>query len=301
MQHGFIKAAAVTPRIRVADPSYNAGAICQGIGEAWDRGARLIVFPELCLTGYTCEDLFLQQALLEEAKKQLLCVAAATEGRKGLVMVGLPMEREGKLYNVAAVLSDGKVLGLVPKTNIPSYGEFYEGRHFAPGNQKPVSCPMGEVAVPFGTNLLFCCRQMPELTVGCEICEDLWAADPPGTGLAVAGATVLVNLSASNETVGKDEYRELLVKAASGRLLCGYVYTSAGGGESTQDLVFGGHDLIAENGVILAQAKYFDQGAVYGDLDVQRLVNERRRMGTFGRGTAWETSRTPRARCWSRC
>lgn len=283
MKHGFIKAAAVTPKIRVADPAYNAEAICQKLKEAWEAGARLIVFPELCLTGYTCGDLFLQSALLTEAKAQLLRVAEATAGKRGLVFVGLPLERDGRLYNVAAALSDGRVLGLVPKVNIPTYAEFYEGRHFAPGNGEAAPYVLDGREVLFGARQLFCCGELPELVVGCEICEDLWVANPPGTGLALAGATVIVNLSASNETVGKDEYRELLVKSASARLIGGYVYASAGEGESTQDLVFGGHRLIAENGVILAQSKRFCSETLYADLDLQRLLAQRRRMGTFGR------------------
>ncbi|MCM1185202.1 MAG: NAD(+) synthase [Lachnoclostridium sp.] len=281
MKHGFIKTAAVTPKIRVADTEYNACAVCEKLEEAYGFGAKIIVFPELCLTGYTCGDLFLQAVLLNEAGKALLQVKEATKGKDALVFVGLPLEKAGKLYNVAAVLQNGEVLGFVPKANIPSYGEFYEGRHFTPGNES-IDCVMFDGAeVPFGTKILFRCSNIPDLVVGCEICEDLWVADPAGTDHALAGATVLVNLSASNEVVGKDEYRELLVKSASARLLCAYVYASAGEGESTQDLVFGGHNLIGENGVILAQAKNFTSGCVYGDVDVQRLNGERRRMNTF--------------------
>ena len=292
MKHGFIKTAAVTPKIKVADPVYNAGVICDLMLQAYDRGAKIIVFPELCLTGYTCDDLLFQPLLLEEAKRQLFRIKDTTAGRDGLVFVGLPMERQGKLYNVAAVLQNGRVLGLVPKANIPTYAEFYEGRHFTEGNKKPVSFMLGDSEVPFGTNLLFECENIQGLTVGCEICEDLWVADPPGTAHALQGATVITHLSASNETVGKDEYRELLVKSASARLLAGYIYASAGEGESTQDLVFGGHNLIAENGVILAQAKRFQCETVYADLDVQRLLSERRRMGTFGGKTEEINQRT---------
>lgn len=283
MRQGFIKVAAVTPKIKVADPVYNAAVVCKELEKAYAKGAKIIVFPELCLTGYTCGDLFLQQLLLEEAEKQLFTVAEATRDKDALVMAGLPMERDGKLYNVAAVLQNGQVLGLVPKGNIPSYAEFYEGRHFAQGNEEPVAFELGGRTVPFGTNILFTCENMHGLTVGCEICEDLWVANPPGTNHALMGATVIANLSASNETVGKDEYRELLVKSSSARLICGYIYASAGEGESTQDLVFGGHNLIAENGTILAQAKKFQGQTVYGDLDVQRILSERRRMGTFGK------------------
>ena len=283
MEQGFIKVAAVTPKIRVADPVYNAGVICERLEEACKNGAKIIVFPELCITGYTCGDLFLQEILLREASAQLLCIAERTRGKDALVMVGLPLEREGRLYNVAAVLRDGEILGMVPKANIPSYAEFYEGRHFAEGNAEPVPFSFMGKSVPFGTNLLFTCETLHGLTVGCEICEDLWVADAPAVNHALQGATVIVNLSASNETIGKDEYRELLVKSVSARLLCGYVYASAGEGESTQDLVFGGHNLIAENGTILAQVKRFTCETLYGDIDVWKLLADRRRMGTFGK------------------
>ena len=283
MEQGFIKVAAVTPKIRVADPAYNAGVICERLEEACGNGAKIIVFPELCITGYTCGDLFLQEILLREASAQLLCIAERTRGKDALVMVGLPLEREGRLYNVAAVLRDGEILGMVPKANIPSYAEFYEGRHFAEGNAEPVPFSFMGKSVPFGTNLLFTCETLHGLTVGCEICEDLWVADAPAVNHALQGATVIANLSASNETIGKDEYRELLVKSVSARLLCGYVYASAGEGESTQDLVFGGHNLIAENGTILAQVKRFTCETLYGDIDVWKLLADRRRMGTFGK------------------
>ena len=282
MKQGFIKVAAVTPKIRVADPAYNARIICERMEEACGAGAKIIVFPELCITGYTCGDLFLQQLLLEEAARQLLEIAAHTKEMDALVMVGLPMEREGRLYNVAAALWRGEILGFIPKANIPSYAEFYEGRHFTGGNREPVPFSFGGKMIPFGTNILFTCETMHGLTVGCEICEDLWVADSPGKDHAMKGATVIVNLSASNETIGKDEYRELLVKSSSARLICGYVYTSAGEGESTQDLVFGGHNLIAENGIVLAQVKNFGCETIYSDLDIERILSDRRRMGTFG-------------------
>ena len=283
MEQGFIKVAAVTPKIRVADPAYNAGVICEGLEEACAGGAKIVVFPELCLTGYTCGDLFLHQLLLEEASAQLLRIAGATAGRDVLAFVGLPVEREGKLYNVAAALWNGEVLGMVPKANIPAYAEFYETRHFAQGTGELLTCKLAGKTIPFSTNILYACESMPGLVVGCEICEDLWVANSPGTNHAMKGATVLANLSASNETVGKDEYRELLVKSSSGRLICGYIYASAGEGESTQDLVFGGHNLIAENGTVLAQAKRFRGETVYADLDIQRILADRRRMGTFGK------------------
>ena len=246
------------------------------------------MFPELCLTGYTCGDLFLQPLLLNEAKRQLVCIMEATKGQDALVFVGLPMEKDGKLYNVAAVLQNGQVLGFVPKMNLPSYAEFYEGRHFSSGNQVPQRIRWNDGEVWFGANLLFVCKTVRELVVGCEICEDLWVANPPSTAHALRGANVIVNLSASNETVGKDEYREMLVKATSARLVCSYIYSSAGEGESTQDLVFGGHNMIAENGITLAKAARFASETIYADIDVQRLNGERRRMGTFGKPMAVE-------------
>ena len=285
MEQGFIKVAAVTPKIKGADPGYNAERICECLQEAYERGAKIIVLPELCLTGYTCGGLFSQELLLEEAKKALTVVTEATSDRDALVFVGLPVERDGKLYNVAAVLQNGGILGMVPKVNIPSYAEFYEGRHFAEGNAEPVSFWFDGEEIPFGTNILFSCTNVPGLVIGAEICEDLWVATPPATNHALMGATVIVNPSASGETVGKDEYREMLVKSSSARLLCGYIYASAGEGESTQDLVFGGHNLIAENGTVLAQSKRFMGETIYADIDVKKMLSERRRMGNFGKVT----------------
>lgn len=281
MKHGFVKVAAVTSKIKVADPVYNGKQICACMKDAVERGAKIIVFPELCLTGYTCNDLFLQELLLREAKEQLRVVAGESEGSDALVFVGLPMEKDHKLYNVAAVIQNGKILAFIPKTHIPSYAEFYEGRHFTNGNQITEMYVWEKEKIPFGTNILFQADSMEGLVVGCEICEDLWAPDSPGIAHAMAGATVLVNLSASNETVGKDTYREMLVKSASAKLIAGYIYTSAGEGESTQDLVFGGHNIIAENGTILAQAKRFVGETVYADMDIHRLSHERRRMTTY--------------------
>ncbi len=281
MEHGFVKVAAVTPKIKVADPVYNGQMICEGIREACGNGAKIAVFPELCLTGYTCGDLFLQERLLQEARQELREVITCTEGYDALVFVGVPLEQEGKLYNAAAVMTDGRLLAVIPKRHIPAYGEFYETRHFTPGSRKAENILWDGEEIPFGTDILFRAEEMEGLVVGCEICEDLWAADTPGTSHALAGATVLVNLSASNETIGKDAYREMLVKSTSARLAAGYIYCSAGEGESTQDLVFGGHNIIAENGSILAQTKTFSCETLYGVLDIERLRFERRRMNTF--------------------
>ena len=282
MRQGFIKVAALTPKVTVADTQANRKEICRLMDEAEAKGAKILVFPELCITGYTCGDLFYQQVLLREAKKELLAIAKYTQRKDYLAFVGLPLEYNGKLYNVAAAVTQGKVLGLVPKTYIPNYNEFYERRHFAPGMKQPVPVALDEdTVVPMGTRVLFQCRQMPELKIGAEICEDVWAPNPPGVEHALAGATLLVNLSASDETTGKDMYRKSLVTGQSGRLICGYVYCSAGDGESTQDVVYSGHNLIAENGTLLAESRRFCNESIYTELDMVRLNEERRRMSTF--------------------
>ncbi len=284
MDQGYIRAAAATPKIRVADPVYNGERILEMMREGAENHAKLMVFPELCITAYTCNDLFLQDRLLNEAKKTLAMLAEATAQLDLLAFVGLPWEMGGRLYNVAAAIGGGKVLGLVPKLNIPNYSEYYEGRYFARGNEQPVWVDFMGEKVPMGSRLLFTCAQIPELKVAAEVCEDLWVVNPPSIGHALAGATVIVNSSASVETVGKDDYRRSLVSGQSGRLVCGYVYSSAGEGESSQDLVFGGHDLIAENGTVLAEAKRFATGILYADLDLWRLRSERRRMNTYPGG-----------------
>lgn len=281
MKHGFVKVATITPKIRVADTKHNAREIIKGMEEATGKGAKIIVFPELCLTGYTCNDLFLQETLIHGARESLREIREATKGIQSLIFVGLPLEKDGKLYNVAAVIQDGEVLGFVPKKHIPSYGEFYETRHFAPGNSVPEVFLYEGKEVLFGTNLLFKVDAIDGLIVACEICEDVWVPNAPGIAHALAGATVLVNLSASNETIGKDAYREMLVKSTSAKCIAAYLYASAGEGESTQDLVFGGHNIIAENGTVLEQSKRFEPQNIYADIDVHRLRHERRRMMTF--------------------
>jgi len=286
MKHGFVKTAAVTPRIEVANPEHNGAEIIRLMKEAAEHGAKIIVFPELCITGYTCGDLFLQELLLRRAKETLFCIADETKEVDALIFVGLPWEKEGKLYNVTAALCRGDILGMIPKTSIPNYGEFYELRHFSQGNREADFVWLGrgvdgEDYVPFGTDLLFNCEEIPGLRIAAEICEDVWGPNPPSIRHAMKGATVIVNCSASDETVGKDTYREELIKGQSARLVCGYIYANAGEGESTQDLVFGGHNLIAENGVVLSQAARFTNETIYADIDVQRLVGERRRLNTF--------------------
>lgn len=282
MRQGFVKAAAVTPEIKVADTKYNAELILDMMKESARQGAKIVVFPELCLTGYTCQDLFLQERLLQGAKDALMKLVKESASLDAIFFVGLPFEILGKLYNVAAVFSHGEVLGLVPKSYLPNYNEFYEARHFVSGAElaTEVVLPDGS-CVPADRDLLFVCEQMPKLRIGVELCEDLWTPNPPSISHALAGASVLVNLSASNELTGKDSYRRELVSGQSARLLAGYIYASAGEGESTQDLVFSGHNIIAENGQILAESKRFGHGILYSEIDVERLCAQRRRMTTF--------------------
>ncbi len=281
MRDGFIKVAAATPKIRVADPAHNAQAVIALMKEAAAQGVKVMVFPELCLTGYTCGDLFLQLPLLLGAEEALGTVLETTKNLKILAAVGLPIKTpyDNKLYNCAAVIQRGKILGLIPKTCIPNYGEFYELRWFAPGKAYAGATLCGQNVAMTTTNV-FACQEMPDLVVGVEICEDLWAAEPPSTTLARAGATLILNLSASDEVAGKATYRRELVKNQSARCLCGYVYADAGEGESTTDLVFTGHDLIAENGALLSE-KRFETGLTVSEIDVSKLIYERRRMNTF--------------------
>lgn len=281
MRHGFIKVAAATPDIRVADVDYNKGQIIKQMDEAADAGAKIIVFPELCITGYTCSDLFLQDILLNSAKKALVEIAEYTKNLDALVFVGVPIAVGGELYNVAAALNHGNILGFTTKSFLPNYGEFYEMRQFRPGPKKAEKILFGGKEIPFGPQLLFVEKQMTNLIVSAEICEDVWSPVPPSIEAAREGATVIVNCSASDETIGKASYREALISGQSARLISGYIYANAGEGESTTDLVFGGHNLIAENGTILAEAKRFSNGIIYTEFDVQKIANERRKNTTF--------------------
>ena len=281
MRHGFIKVAAATPDIRVADVDYNKGQIIKQMDEAAEAGAKIIVFPELCITGYTCSDLFLQDILLNSAKKALVEIAEHTKNLDALVFVGVPIAVGEELYNVAAALNHGNILGFTTKSFLPNYGEFYEMRQFRPGPKKAEKILFGGKEIPFGPQLLFVEKQMTNLIVSAEICEDVWSPVPPSIEAAREGATVIVNCSASDETIGKASYRESLISGQSARLISGYIYANAGEGESTTDLVFGGHNLIAENGTILAEAKRFSNGIIYTEFDVQKIANERRKNTTF--------------------
>lgn len=281
MEQGFVKVAAVTPVVNVADVEGNVAEICRKIEEACEAGAKVIAFPELCITGYTCGDLFAQSLLLKRAKEGLEEVIAYTEGKKALVFVGLPFDTNGKLYNVAAAVCDGELLGLVTKSHLPNGGESCELRQFQPGPEEIEYVTFGEEDVPFGPGIKFACEEMPELVVSAEIGEDAGVPIPPSVEAALSGATLLVNCSASDEVVGKESYRRMVVASQSSRLLAGYVYANAGEGESTTDFVFGGQNLIAENGTILAEAKRFEHGILYSEIDLERLISERRKNNTF--------------------
>ena len=286
MFDNFLRVAAATPKIRVADPEYNLDQILSQVREAYTKGAKVIVLPELALSGYTCADLFLQSSLLDGCMNALRELTAATADLDAVIAVGLPKEKNFRLYNVAAVLNKGRILGFVTKKHIPNYSEFYEKRHFTAGNDEPAEVLFTDKSgdtypVPFGCNILFACEDIPELVIGAEICEDVWVPCPPSVNHALAGATVIINCSASDETTGKSDYRYQLITGQSARLVCGYIYTNAGEGESTQDLVFSGHNIIAENGTLLKQSRTLGHGIVYGDLDLERIRSERRRMGTF--------------------
>ncbi|MBQ8148519.1 MAG: NAD(+) synthase [Lachnospiraceae bacterium] len=281
MKDGFIKVAAATPQIKVADCEYNREQILNEIRKAEEQGVKLIVLPELCLTGYTCGDLFLQETLLQGAKESLIWLLEKTKTITMVVFVGLPWVVDGKLYNVAACISQGKLLGMIPKSCVPNYAEFYEARHFTVGNQTIKLLDFQGQQVPFGSRLLFRCKELQSLVIGCEICEDLWVANPPSVSHTMAGATVICNLSASVEVAAKEGYRRQLVSTQAAKTVCAYIYADAGEGESTTDVVFSGHNLISENGTILAESKRFTNEMIVTEIDIQKLVAERRRMNTY--------------------
>ncbi len=284
MKHQFLKAAAASPELKVADPAYNAQKIVEAIAAGAEKGTELLVFPELSLSGYTCGDLFLQKTLLKGCLDGLKTIAESTQGHTMLVFVGLPIAYEDKLYNCAAAISDGKVLALVAKTYFPNHNEFYELRHFSSG--KALGC-IGAVRLWEGAwasispNVLIYDEKHPEVKIGCEICEDLWVPASPSIAHCKHGASVIVNLSASNELVGKRDYRHTLIAAHSGKNLCGYVYCGAGVGESVSDMVFSGNSMIYENGACLAEAAPFSGEVCEAEIDVGFLLNERRRKTSY--------------------
>ncbi len=282
MKDGFIKVAAGTPKIRVADCGYNAGQIIALIKEAAERGVKVLALPELCITGYTCGDLFLQPTLLDGAERALGRILDETMELDIVTALGLPVKYQNKLYNCAAVIQKGAVLALTPKTNIPNYGEFYEARWFSVSTEMfdGREFQLAGLPVRMAARPLVECGTVPGLVIGVEICEDLWAPVPPSIWMAAEGATLILNLSASDEVAGKADYRRSLVTGQSGRLCCAYVYADAGEGESSTDLVFAGHNIIAENGALLAEQR-FSTGLTVSEIDVERLVYERRRMNTY--------------------
>lgn len=282
MKDGFISVACGSPKLRLADCNYNAEQTFTMMRQAEKAGVKVLVLPELGLTGYTCGDLFYQETLLRGAEEALQTVLAATRNLEVVTAVGLPVRVNNKLYNCTVIIQKGLILGVVPKTHLPNYSEFYEKRQFAAAPEgTPFFIDLCGQTASFGAGQLFYCQELPELVLGFEICEDLWAPSSPSVAMAQAGATVIGNLSASNESLGKDGYRRQLVAMQSAKLLCGYVYASAGEGESTSDLVFGAHQIIAENGTLLAQRRY-EGGLLLSEIDVQRLCYERRRTQIFG-------------------
>ena len=288
MRDGFITVACGTPKLRLADCDYNAEQTFTLMRKAEKAGAKVLVLPELGLTGYTCGDLFYQDALLRGAEQALSTVLEATRNLEVVTAVGLPLKVHNKLYNCAAIIQRGNVLGVVPKTHLPNYSEFYEKRQFAAAPEENGTVTLFGKSVPFGNKLVFRCSTMRDLALGFEICEDMWAPCSPAVDLAAAGATVVGNLSASNDIIGKDSYRRQLVTMQSAKLMCGYVYTSCGEGESSSDVVFGAHQIVAENGTLLAERR-FDGGLLVSEVDVQKLCYERRRTQMFDQAPAvWE-------------
>ena len=281
MKNGFVKVAAATPDIRVADVEFNTQNIINAMEEAQKNGAKILVFPELCVTGYTCSDLFDHSVLLKASRKALLEIAENTNDKDMLVFVGAPLEVNGKLYNVAAAMNQGEIIGFTTKTFLPNYGEFYEMRQFTPGPQIVREITFEGKKIPFGPQILFQAEGMEELVVAAEICEDVWSPVPPSIQAALEGATVIVNCSASDETIGKDTYRRALISGQSARLISGYIYANAGEGESTTDIVFGGHNIIAENGTVLKESSRYVNEIIYSELDLQRITGERRKNTTF--------------------
>ena len=287
MKDGFIKVAACTPEIQVADVDFNTEKIIAQLDECNENDVKIAVFPELCVTGYTCQDLFYQDILIDSALKSVVKIAKHTKGMEMLTAVGCPIKAKGKLYNCAVVIFDGEIILVVPKTHLPNYNEFYEQRHFSAYSGETELLDLTEAFNDGKVHFADMCqgiiafKNIENLKVGFEICEDLWVADPVSNYLAKSGADIICNLSASDEVIGKDNYRRQLVSNQSARLVSGYIYCSAGNGESTQDMVFSGHNIIAENGTILNESKLFENGITISEIDVKRLAFERRKISTY--------------------
>ncbi|MDR2266868.1 MAG: NAD(+) synthase, partial [Christensenellaceae bacterium] len=274
MHHGFIKVASATPKIIVGNCEYNGRQILNCIKSAAANKVKILVLPELCITGYTAGDLFYQDTLLD-ASKNVLSKIAQNSPRDMLIVLGLPIQYDSKIYNVAATICNGKVIGLIPKIYLPNYNEFYEKRQFASGLNVNTSISLFGYEIPFSSKILYRSVEIPELVVSSEICEDLWFAIPPSCDLALAGATIIANLSASNELIGKAEYRRSLVVGQSARIISGYIYACSGDGESTSDVVFAGHNMIAENGKLLCETELFSNvNMISTEIDVRAIVSE---------------------------
>ena len=283
-RQGFARMAACVTVSSVADPAANAAAILEAARACHQRSAAVAVFPELCLSGYAIEDLVMQDALLDAVERQLGAIVSASAKLMTVLVVGAPLRYRARIYNCAAVIHRGRILGIVPKTYLPTYREFYEGRHFASGaGMIGLELPVAGRKVPFGVDLLFEAEDVAGLTIGVEICEDMWIPVTPASELALAGATVLANLSGSPITIGRARSRALLAQSCSARCLAAYVYTAAGAGESTTDLAWDGQTSIYENGVLLAKGERFRQGGqiTFADIDLDLLRQERAGMGTF--------------------
>lgn len=285
MKYGFVKTACASPRLKVADCNFNSEQIICAAKDAAKNGASVIVFPELSITGYTCGDLFFQRTLQNASEVQLKRIISETAKLDSVIFVGLPVPRAEGIYNCAAAIKGGELLALFAKSYLPNYGEFYERRHFTPFQQNMNTQFIdfaGFEEVPFGTDILIQDEKDSAITIGCELCEDLWVPVPPSSRHILAGATIIANLSGGNEIIGKADYRRSLVKSHSARSLCAYLYANAGLDESTQDMVFAGHNLISENGTLLAESSLFSSETIYADIDVERLCQERRRTTSFG-------------------
>ncbi len=289
MRDGFVKVASASPVIKVADPAFNAARINEMIRKADKAGVKVIVFPELCITGYTAGDLFFQRALAKSADQALESIISESRGKNMLIFAGYPFHHNGKLYNTAAAIWNGRLLALIPKTNIPAYGEFYETRWFTPAPEENEAIETFHGRCIFGRKTIIGFSSPESLKVGCEICEDLWVPVPPSSALAINGATLIANLSASDEIIGKEEYRRSLVKSQSARLAAGYIYSDASYGESTTDMVFTGNSMIAENGTILGYASSLSGDMIITEIDTDRLLSERERMNTFPSASGYET------------
>jgi NAD+ synthase (glutamine-hydrolysing) len=281
MKDGYIRCASASFEVKLANVKSNSKKIIEMIHEADQNNTQVLVFPELCLTGYTLQDLFFQSRVLNEAKNALIDICEETIDLNMVVVVSLPLEVKNKLYNCAAVLCDGNILGIVPKTYLPNYHEFYEARHFCKAPDKNIEIKIGDEFVPFGTKLIFNDMNHPYLKIALEICEDVWAPLPPSTMHCLNGATLILNASASNDLTSKSDYRRQLISTHSAQCICGYVYTNAGLGESSTDIVFSGHHIICENGTKLAESKQYENGIIYADMDLEKVMKERVEMTTY--------------------